>query len=188
LAKIRDGVKHIEENRIKVPPLNEPKLIGTYRQEKGNVFFSGSLTLRLSHPDESVRIYVTDTGNDPVTGVKERSEFRGTQSFDIQRLTQARRTSVTIRYVPQDTEGNWGIVETLTFFDDTLENEIRKPKTLFKEGKMPIKFIFPTSEAGFVTACRTFFESILENEVVDRERLRQLVQEILDDLSGASTE
>jgi len=187
LAKIRDGVAHIEENRIKVLS-PEVELEGNYRQEKGNVFFSGPLTLRLSHPDLTVRVFVTDTGTDPITGVKERDEFQGAKSFDIHRLTQARRTNVTIEYVPQDAEGNWGIVETLTFFDETLENEIRKPKTLFKEGKVPVKFIFPTNEPGFVTSCRTFFESILENEVVDRGRLRQLVEDILDSLTGRDTE
>lgn len=187
LVKIRDGVRHIEKNRIKVP---SPKadLAGTYRQEKGNVFFCGPLTLHLSHPDPTVRVFVTDTGNDPIAGAKERDEFQGKKSFDIYRLTQARRTSVTIQYVAQDSEGNWGMVETLTFFDETLENEIRKPRMLIKEGKTPVKFIFPTNEAGFVTACRTFFESILENEILDRARLRQLVQEILDNLTTGDTE
>jgi len=184
LSKIRDGVRHIEANKIKVPPLDPPELIGEYRQEGNYVFFSGPLTLRLSHPDESVRVFVTDTGNNPIVEVKERSEFRGSQSFDIGQLVQARRSSLTISYVPQDAEGNWGIIQALTFFDETLENEIRKPPALLKEHKVPIKFVFPTTEAGFVRACRTFFESILENEVVDRGRLRQLVQQILDDLTS----
>ena len=148
------------------------------------MFFSGPLTLRLSHSDQNVRVFVTDTGNDPIVDVKERSEFRGSKSFDIHQLVQKRRTSLTIGYVPQDAEGNWGIVESLTFFDETLENEIRKPKLLFKEGRVPVKFVFPSTEAGFVRACQTFFESILENEVVDRERLRQLVDGVLDDLTG----
>ncbi len=69
-----------------------------------------------------------------------------------------------------------------------LENEIRKPRSLFKEGKAPVKFIFPSTEAGFVRACQTFFESILDNEVVDRERLRQLVEEVLDDLTNRDVE
>jgi hypothetical protein len=187
LAKIRDGVKHVEDNRIKVPS-PKAELVGKCRQEKDNVFFSGSLTLRLSHPDSTVRVFVTDTGKDPIAEAKERSEFRGAKSFDIHRLTQARRTTVTVKFVPQDAEGNWGIVETLTFIDETLENEIRKPKTLFKEGKALVKFVFPTDEAGFVTACRTFFESVLEHEVMDRDRLRQLVEAILNDLSGGKTE
>jgi len=187
LTKIHDGVKHIEDNRIKVPsPMAE--LTGNYRQEKGDVFCSGPLTLHLSHPDPTVRILVTDTGNDPIVGVKERDEFQGAKDFDIHRLTQARRTSVTIKYVPQDAEGNWGIVETLTFFDETLENEIRIPKRLIKEAKLVAKFVFPDDEAGFVTACRTFFETILENQVVDQGRLRKLVEEILDSLPGESAE
>jgi len=184
LAKVRDGVQHIEENKIKVPPLNAPELTGDYRLEKGNVFFAGPLALRLSHSDPNVRVFVTDTGQDPSVGVKERSEFQGDASFDIHALTQRRRTSVTIRYVPQDAEGNWGVVETLTFFDDTLKNEIWAPKRLIKEGDTIVKFAFPTNEVGFVTACRTFFQSVLEHELMDRERLRQLVEEILDGLAG----
>ena len=186
LTKIGDGVKHMEDNSIKVPS-PDPELIGDHRREKDNVFFPGPLTLRLSHPDPTVRIFVTDTGRDPVAGAKERSEFQGEKSFDLHRLTQARRTNVTIMVVPQDAEGNWGVVETLTFFDETLENEIRKPKMLF-EGRTPVRFIFPTSEAGFVTSCRTFFESILEEKVVDRKRLCELVQEILDHLTGRDVE
>jgi hypothetical protein len=188
LSKMRDGVRHVEANEIKVPPLNAPELTGEHRQERGNVFFSGPLTLRLSHPDQNVRIFVTDTGNDPIVYVKERSEFRGSRSFDIHQLVQKRRSSLTIGYVPQDVEGNWGIVESLTFFDETLENVIRKPRSLFKEGRVPVKFVFPSTEAGFVRACQTFFESILEDEVVDRERLRQLVEGVLDDLTGGDAE
>ncbi len=187
LSKIRDGVKHIEDNQIKVPS-PEPELIGNYRQEKDNVFFSGPLTLRLSHPDHTVRILVTDTGKDPIVGAEERSEFQGVKSFDIHRLAQARQEIVTIKYVPQDAEGNWGIVETLTFVDETLGNVIRAPRKLIKESKTIVKFVFPTDEAGLVTAFRTFFESILEHEVVDRERLRQLVEEILAGLADGDTE
>ena len=186
VSKIRDGVKHIEDNRIKVPS-PKAELTGDYREEKGNVFFSGSLTLHLSHPDSNVRVFVTDTGKDPIAEVKERSQFQGAKSFDIHRLTQARRTGVTIKYVPQDAEGNWGIVEALTFFDETLENEIRVPRRLIKEAKAVVKFVFPTDEAGFVTACRTFFESLLENQVVDQGRLRQLVEEILGELPDGDT-
>ena len=188
LAKIRDGVQHVEANEIKVPPLDDPELTGEYRQERGNVSFSGPLVLRLSHPDQNVRVFVTDTGNDPIVDVRERSEFQGSKSFDIHQLVQKRRSSLTICYVPQDAEGNWGVVESLTFFDETLENVIRKPKSLFKEGKAPVKFIFPSTEAGFVRACRTFFESILENEVLDQERLRQLVEGVLNDLAGGDAE
>jgi len=184
LAKVRDGVKHVEDNRIKVQPPGEPELIGDYRREKDNVYFSGPLTLRLFHPDSNVRVHVTDTGKDPIDEVKERTQFQGTRGFDIHQLTQARRSIVTVQYVPQDTEGNWGIVETVVFIDETLENEIHKPKTLFKEGKIPVKFIFPTNEAGFVTSCRTFFQNILEEEVLDRARLRQVVKQILDNLPG----
>jgi len=188
LSKTRDGVTHIEDNQIKVPSPDAPELVGNYRQEKDNVFFSGSLTLRLSHPDRTVRILVTDTGKDPIVGVKERSEFQGVRSFDIHRLAQARQEIVTIKYVPQDAEGNWGIVETLTFVDETRGSVIRAPRKLIKESKTVVKFVFPTDEAGLVTAFRTFLESILEHEVVDRERLRQLVQEILDGVAGGDTE
>ena len=187
LSKIRDGVKHIEDNRIKVPS-PEAELIGNYRQEKDNVFFTGPLTLRLSHPDPTVRIFVTDTGNDPIVETKERSAFQGEKSFDIHKLTQARRSTVTIKYVPQDAGGNWGIVETLTFVDETLENEIRAPRKLIKESKTVVKFVFPTDEAGFMTSCRTFFESILEHEIVNPDRLRQVVDGILDDLTSRNAE
>jgi len=187
LAKIRDGVTRIEDNRIKVPS-PEAELVGNYRREKDNVFCTGPLTLQLSHPDSTVRIFVTDTGRDPVVEAKERSEFQGEKSFDIHELTQARRGSVTINYVPQDAEGNWGIVETLTFVDETLENEIRAPRTLIREGRSVVNFVFPTDEAGFVISCRTFFESVLEHRILDRDRLRQVVEEVLDDLASSNTE
>jgi hypothetical protein len=187
VAKISDGVQHIEENRIKVPS-PEVEFVGQYRKEKGNIFFSGPLVLQISHPDPNVKIFVTDTGYDPISGVKERSEFRGTKSFDIHRLTQAHRSGVTIKYVPQDNEGNWGIVEELMFLDETQENEIRKPKKLIKEHKTIVNFVFPTEAAGFRTSCQSFFESILENEVVDKAQLRQIVQEILDQLADKDTE
>ena len=187
LAKIRDGIEHIEDNRIKVAS-PEVQLVGQYRQEKDNVFFSGPLTLCLSHPDPTVRVLVTDTGDDPIVGARERSEFQGVRRFDIHRLTQTRGEIVTIKYVPQDVEGNWGLVEALTFVDETLETAIRAPKKLIKESKTVVKFVFPTDEVGFVTACRTFFESILEHEVVDQGRLCQLVEDILHSLADRDVE
>jgi hypothetical protein len=181
LAKIREGVQNIEENRIKVPP-PELAIEGKYRQENTNVFFSGPLRLNLSHADPTVSVFVTDSGADPIAGARERDEFQGHKSYDIHKLTQARRAAVPISYVPRDSDGNWGVVETLTFLDETLDNEIHVPRRLVKEAKVVAKFVFPADEPGFVTSCRTFFETILEHEIVHRARLRQLVLEILDSL------
>lgn len=183
LSKIHEGVEHIEFNRIKVtPPKRE--LVGEYREEQGTVYFAEALTLRLSHPEPSVRVLVTDTGVDPRQAVEERDEFQGSKEFDIARLVKAGRGSITIKYVAQDEEGNWGVTETLLFFDEARENEIHRPPqlALLKEGKAPVHFVFPTTEAGFVRACQTFFASVLETGVVDQARLRQLVQEILEKL------
>jgi len=187
LAKILDGVQHVERNRIKVPsPTRE--LVGSYREEKGNVYFTGPLKLRLTHSDPGVCIYVTDTGQDPVRSAKERDEFKGSKEFDIARLAQARQAFVTIQYIAQDAEGNWGVLEKLVFIDETQENAIRKPKGLFKEGKTTVHFVFPTTPAGFAASCRTFFESALENNVISREQLRQLVEDILDSLPAEAKE
>lgn len=183
LTKIDDGVRHIEANRIKVPPLADPEFIGHHTQQGENIFFSGPFTLRLTHPDPNVRIFVTDTGTDPKMSTKEHTEFQASKEFDIHKLVQKRRTSVTILYAPQDNEGNWGITTKYTFIDTTLENEIRKPKMLLKEGRVPVTFVFPTDEAGFVTACQTFFKSILDEEVISPKELRQLVEDILDQLT-----
>lgn len=186
LAKIAEGVKHIEGNRIKVPS-PEVKLVGEHQQQGSDVSFAGPLTLQLSHPGPDVRVFVTDTGEDPPRA-KERNEFRETMSIDVHQLVQKRQASVTIKYAPQDAEGNWGIVGVLTFIDETLENVIRLPKELFRDTKRVVKFVFPKTAPGVATSCRTLLESILENEVVERGRLRQLVQEILDDLAPQEPE
>lgn len=188
LAKVRAGVKHIEQNRIKVAP-PERVLTGSHREEQGNVYFSGPLSLRLSHADAKVRVYVTDTGVDPQHDAKERVEFRGSREFDIAQLVQARHGQVTIKYIAQDEEGNWGVVETLAFFDETRANEIHRPQGTLLEGvSVPVKFVFPTTEAGFTRACRTFFVSVLEEKIVERKRLHELVLEILDSLPSAGQE
>lgn len=192
LAKIREGVQQVDENRIKVPSPT-PELLGSYREEKGNVYFTGPLKLRLTHSDPGVCIYVTDTGQDPVRATKERDEFKGSKEFDVARLVLAHHTAVTIQYIPQDSEGNLGMLERLVFIDETLENEIRRPKTLFGVGekayaKAPVTFVFPTTPAGVVTACRTFFASLIENKVVDPKQLRQLIEEILDHLPSENKE
>ncbi len=185
LAKIAEGVKHIEANRIKVPS-PEVTLVGDYEQQGSDVTFAGPLTLKLSHPDASVRVLVTDTGVDPPSA-KERYEFRETMSLDVHPLVQKRQASVTIKYVPQDAEGNWGVIGTLTFIDETLENVIRPPKQLFQD-KRVVKFVFPRTAHGVATSCRTLLESVLEDNVVDRGQLRRLVQDILDDLVPEGSE
>jgi hypothetical protein len=192
LAKIREGAQHVERNRIKVPsPARE--LIGSYREEKGNVYFTGPLRLGLTHSDPQVRIYVTDAGQDPVRSTKERDEFTGSKEFDIARLVLVHHAAVTIQYIPQDSDGNWGVLERLVFIDETLENEIRRPKTLFGIGektlaKAPVTFVFPTTPAGVATSCRTFFESLLANKVISSEQLRPLLEEILNNLPTEAKE
>ena len=183
LAKIEAGVQHIQANKIKVPsPVAE--LIGDdYKEQKNTVFFTGKLVLRLSHPDPNVRIFVTDSFADP-RHARQRDEFQGVKDFDIAALVQTVRSTVTIQYIPQDAEANWGVLQSLSFMDETIENEIRKPRTLISEMKYTVKFVFPTTEAGVRSSCRSFFNSLLENEVLDRERLRAVVQEILDDLTN----
>ena len=183
LAKIRAGVQHIQANRIKVPaPVAE--LIGDdYKEQKGTVFFTGELVLRLSHPDPNVHVFVTDSHIDPRHAMQ-RDEFQGSKDFSIAALVQSVRTTVTIQYIPQDAEGNWGVLQQLLFMDETIENEIRKPRSLINEMKYTVKFVFPTTEAGVRSSCRSFFNSLLENEVLDRERLRTVVLEILDDLTN----
>lgn len=183
LAKIRAGLQHIERNRIRVPaPRRE--LIGDYREEAGKIFFTGPLTLRLTHSDPKVRVFVTDNGMDPRTA-SDRCEFQGSQEFDLAGRVQQARSTVTLQYVAQDGDGNWGLIEQWVFFDETLENEIRKPQTLFTKEvsqKITVNFVFPTTEAGFVKACRTFFASILEDKVMTPTRLRAVIQAILADL------
>ncbi|MBN1933573.1 MAG: hypothetical protein JW934_02850, partial [Anaerolineae bacterium] len=181
LAKIQAGVQRIQANKIKVPaPVVE--LIGDdYKEQKGTVFFTGKLVLRLSHPDPTVHVLVTDSYSDP-RQAKQRDEFQGAKDFDIAALVQAVRSTVTIQYIPQDAEGNWGIVQSLSFMDETIENEIRKPKSLIAEMKYTVKFVFPTTEAGVRSSCRSFFSSLLENQVLKQDRLREIVQQVLDDL------
>ena len=184
LAKIRAGALHIQTNKIKVQSPVAEFIGDNYREQKGTVFFTGKLTLRLSHPDPDVHILVSDSSSDP-RYARQRDEFQGTKNFDVAALVQAIRTTVTISYIAQDAEGNWGILHALAFMDETIENEIRRPRGLLNDQmKYTVKFVFPTTEDGVRSSFRSFFNSLLENEVLDRERLRQVVEEVLGEVVG----
>ena len=80
LAKIEAGVQHIQANKIKVPSPVVEFIGDDYKEQKGTVFFTGNLTLRLSHPDPNVRIFVTDSSGDPRHG-RQRDEFQGRKTL-----------------------------------------------------------------------------------------------------------
>lgn len=183
LAKIRAGALHIQVNKIKVPSPVAEFVGDNYREQKGTVFFTGKLTLRLSHPDPDVHILVSDSSFDP-RHAKQRDDFQGTKDFYVAALAQLNRKMINIGYIAQDAEGNWGMLHSLSFMDETIENEINKPPNLINEMKYTVRFVFPTTEDGVHTSFRTFFKSLLENEVLDRERLRRVVEEVLGEVVG----
>lgn len=191
LGKLQEGLGHVEKNRIKVTPPSRT-LIGEHQEEtEGDVRFSGPLVLQLSHSDPKVRVYVTDSGAEPQRSPGGRTEFCGSQELDIARLARSRHGRVTIQYVAQDEDGNWGVVQRLDFLDEAHASEIHQPQQrALHEGarEEPVRFIFPTTEPALVRALSTFFESALDAKLVHLPRLRALVQEILDALSTKAGE
>ena len=117
LAKIRAGALHIQANKIKVPSPVAEFIGDNYREQKGTVFFTGKLTLRLSHPDPEVHILVSDSSFDP-RHAKQRDEFQGTKDFDVAALA-SHPHHVTIGYMRK--WRNWGILHRPAFVDETIE-------------------------------------------------------------------
>jgi hypothetical protein len=172
VQRVRSGKQHIETN---APQISQ--LIVQYKNpvtEHGNqVTYQGELVLQAETEDGQGVIYFTQDGSDP-TSSKGRQKLKPSESLTIKGNRQ-------VKLVVADESGNYSVVKTIQAIDELEKHSIKRPvqQTAFDE---TITFVFPKTKEAAQTTISTMINAISEAEIYSKEQLKQLLQDILDEL------
>jgi hypothetical protein len=170
----RDGLAHIEANRIKVqPPVWEVQgedIRQTARRDGAQVIYRGAAALSAASPAPGVTVYLTNTGDDPRDANVQRQQITG-------RYTLAIKDSPTVKLVSHAEDGVMGQVLTLSFINDDVKYEVQ-PVTTHEAPEPEFKFVFPQDRDALVVTIHSLLENAIARGLIDRAALRQVLDEL----------
>lgn len=175
LEKIRTGKKVIEENELRVESA-EVIISGDYkRPEKENsILYTGTLNVLLKHKDPGMKIFITADDSDPKSAYSHREEAVGQFQLEV-------KNSITLKFVSQDKDGNFSRVTSMFITNEDKKYEITLPKQL-TIGEPQVHFYFPMKLNGLIVTIKSLLRNALEKEIIDKEKLRQEIERILDEI------
>jgi len=172
-----DALAAIAGNRIKVPePIWKAQGIGaktTSTAGGAEIRYRSGVRLRVEAPAPGVRVYLTDSGDDP-----RRSDVQRVEIKEPWESTLNRRRDV--KLVSCSADGAYGRVLTLAFTNEDMQYE-PQPVAQQKLGEEEFKFIFPKDRDALMVTLRSLLVNAVERGLVDwagaRELLGQLAEE-----------
>jgi len=174
IEKIRSGKKIIEENELKIENA-EVSFDGDYRKEKkDSIVYTEILNVLLKHKDPTIKIFLTTDGSDPKSIHSQREEASGQFKLKIQ-------DNITLKFVSQNKEGNFSRVTALSITNEAKKYQIILPKQLTL-GEPQVNFYFSKSPKGLSITIKSLLQQALEKKVIDRSKLRQEVERILNEI------
>lgn len=174
LEKIRTGKKVIEENKFRVESA-EVVLSGDYKRPKDDsILYTGTLNVLLKHKDPGMKIFITADGSDPT--YSHRKEAVGQFKLEV-------KDNITLKFVSQDKDGNFSRVTSLSITNEDKKYEITLPKQLMI-GEPQVQFHFPKKLNGLIVTIKSLLRCALEKEIIDKKKLRQEIERILNEILG----
>jgi len=183
VAKLREGIKHIEENAIKVEsPVMSCVMPGQElkgHDGKWQVQYSGSSCVKIEVPKVGIAALLTDNGEDP--------SAHGAQ---VQTITDSYEYRVsggnkTVCLVSRDADGNFGKVCSVEFVDQLEKYVVKQPDQPPLPGTDTlISIVLPTDPASLQTTIRTLVESSVGEKKIDRPQAVAVLREIADQLEA----
>ncbi|MHA1331934.1 MAG: chitobiase/beta-hexosaminidase C-terminal domain-containing protein, partial [Candidatus Hodarchaeales archaeon] len=174
IEKIRIGKRVIEENELKIENA-EVSFDGDYKKERDDsIVYTEILNVLLKHKDPTIKIFLTTDGSDPKSIYSQRKEASGQFKLKIQ-------DNITLKFISQNKEGNFSRVTALSITNEAKKYQIILPKQLTL-GEPQVNFYFSKSLKGLSITIKSLLQQALEKKVIDRSKLRQEVERILNEI------
>lgn len=166
----------IATNRIKVPePLWKAQGIGAKITPAANgaeIRYRGGVKLRVEAPAAGVRVYLTDSGNDPTQNDVQRVEIKESWESTVNRRRD-------VKLVSCSADGAYGRVLTLALINEDMQYE-PQPVAQQKLGEEEFKFIFPVDRAALMVTLRSLLTNAVERGLLDWAGARELLGELAE--------
>ncbi|MEN6520523.1 MAG: hypothetical protein ABFD46_05145 [Armatimonadota bacterium] len=181
VTKLREGIKHIEENAIKV----ESPLIGCViagqelkgQDGKWQVHYSGSGCIKVEVPKAGVLVLLSDSGEDPSAHGAQVQSISDSYEY---RINGGNRT---VLLVSRDSQGNYGKLCAVEFIDQLEKFTVKPPSQKKLEGMdQVVNIVLPPDPAAFQTSIRSFVETSIGENAIDRQQAATVLRDIADQL------
>lgn len=184
-TKLREGIKHINENAIKVDsPLISCVIAGQELKGtdgKWQVQYSNTGAIKVEVPKVGVTVLLSDSGEDPSAHGAQVQSISDSYEYRINGGNK------TVLLVSRDSQGNHGKVFSVEFVDQLEKFTVKPPNQKKLEGMdQVISIVLPTDPAAFQTSIRSFVDTSLSEKVVDRQQASTILREIANRLDGQS--
>jgi energy-coupling factor transporter ATP-binding protein EcfA2 len=183
VAKLREGLKHTDENAIKVDsPLISCVIAGQElkgQDGKWQVQYSNIGCIKIDVPKAGVVVWLSDSGEDP--------SAHGAQVLPISDSYEYRVDggNKTVLLVSRDSEGNFGKVCSVQFVDQLEKFTVKLPSQKRLEGMdQVVSIVLPPDADAFQTVIRSLVETSLNEKTIDRQQAAIVLREIADRLDG----
>jgi hypothetical protein len=174
----KDGLTHIEANRIQVPPPKwKVRGEGVKEQASRNgaqIVYRRWAKLTVEVPEPDVAVYLTETGADPRDADVQRQRVEDSYELSVKR-------SPNVKLVSQAGDGTYGQVVTLSFVNEDIKYEVQ-PVSQQKLLEQEFKFVFPEDREALVVTIRSLLESAIERGLVDEAGAQKLLEGLVGEV------
>lgn len=183
VAKLREGIKHIEGNAIKVEsPLISCVIVGQElkgQDGKWQVQYSSRGCIKVEVPKADVVVLLSDSGEDPSAHGAQVQTISDSYEYGISGGNK------TVRIISRDSQGNFGKLCLVEFIDQLEKFTVRPPSQKKLDGMdQVVSIVLPPDPPAFQTSVRSFVETSIGEKAIDRPQAAAVLREIADQLEG----
>lgn len=179
LKKINDGKMKLEELKVKVgEPLwtLDGEIISQkdLSDNKAQINYRGEVKITFTVPEDAKCIYITNTQEDPCNYKSQREKCEKNYTLKIS-------GNDLIQFVAENEQGQFSIVKELSFINEDLKHRIilQGQQQVIEKS---IQFVFPKDAHGLKVTLESLFRSALDEKIVEKETLLQIIREFYDNI------
>lgn len=175
---LEDALQHIEAHRISVPlPVWDVRGVGQRKSgsdTETSVSFRGGVVLEVAAPEGSVKVLMTDTGEDPREALQ-REVITNKHELSVKR-------GRVVKLVSQGQDGNFGRVVTISFVNEDTKYEVTPLSDQSAIWDREYKFVFPKDEAALRVLLESILKDVMKNDIVDADTAREILETLARDI------
>jgi hypothetical protein len=180
LRLFKDGLAHIEANRVKVPlPRWEVRGVGVKQQpthDGAQIVYRRGVVLAIEVAEPDVIVYLTETGADPHDVDVQRQRVDDSYELSVKRGRN-------VKLVSQASDGTYGQVVTLSFVNEDIKYEVQPAvQRTLPEMQEEYKFVFPQDRDALAVTIRSLLQSAVKRGLVDEAGARELLEGLVGEL------
>ena len=149
--------------------------MGDYSIDKNKIEFIESLSIKITHPDNGIDIFITKDGSDPRKTTSFGEKFKDSYEEIV-------KGNKKISFVCRDQEGNFSKVSEYSFIDKASKYMPVSSEPTMSKVESVVTYIFPDTDKKFKITIKSLLERILFDEVLSKTELKNIIDEVLNEI------